>query len=116
MYDYIDKLTKTLRLTPYQSYVLKNNTDKYNVSRLVKRGGVVYAPHISHGFFGYFIKLFRGATADLIGQNKILVHNKRNIKFCNDGYHCVQVGRYTYYADAMGRNISRDEFLRETLH
>ncbi len=114
MYDYIDNITKTLRLTPYQSYVLKNNTHKYNVARIVKRGGVVYVPYLSRGFINYLIKLFCGTSADLIGQSQILVRNKRNIKFCNDGYHCVQVGQYTYYADAKGRNISRDEFLRET--
>lgn len=114
MYDYIDMLTRTLRLTSYQSYVLKNNMEKYNVGRLVKRGGVVYAPYNCRGFGSFFMKLFCGRRADLIGQNKVLVRNRRKIKFCNGGYYCVHIGRYTYYADAMGHNISREEFLHKT--
>ena len=113
-HDYIDKLTFLLRLTPYQAEILKNNADKYNIGRLEKRGGVVYVPHMPQGVVSYFFKILRGVPADLIGQNKMLVKNVRNVKFCNDGYHCVQVGRYKYYADAMGHNISREQFLRRT--
>ncbi len=116
MQDYIDKLTYSLRLTPYQSNILKHNVNKYNMGRLIKRGGVIYAPHASHGIYAYVVKLLRGVRADLIGQNKILVRNKRNIKFCNHGYHCVTLGRFKYYADAMGHNISKDEFFREIEH
>lgn len=111
MHDYIDNLTINLRLTPYQSHVLKANHKKYNMGRLVKRGGVIYAPYINHGIYGRVLKFLYGARADLIGQNKILVQNRRNIKFMSQGFYCVKIGPYTYYADAMGRAISREVFL-----
>ena len=112
MHDYINKLTINLRLTTYQSDVLKTNHKIYNIGRLVKRGGVVYVPYISHGIYGRILKFIYGARADLIGQNKILVRNCRNIRFYSGGYYCVKIGPYTYYADARGCPISRDEFLR----
>lgn len=112
MSDYINHLSYMLRLTPYQSNVLKNNKDKYNIGRLVKRGGVVYVPYVSRGIWAWCVKNLCGVRADLIGQNKILVKNRRNIKFCKNGFYCVKIGHFVYYADAMGRGISRDAFLR----
>ena len=112
MCDYIDKISFNLRLTPYQSDMLKNNIQKYNMGRIVKRGGVLYVPHMSRGVFGGLVKLVCGVRADLIGQNKILIKNKRKINFCKDGYHCIKIGRYKYYADAYGQAISREDFLR----
>lgn len=112
MRDYIDNLAHNLRLTQYQSDMLKSNIDKYNMGRIVKRGGVVYVPYMAHGIFGRIAKIFCGVRADLIGQSKVLIKNKRNIKFCKNGYHYVKIGPYTYYADAYGQAISRDAFLR----
>lgn len=112
MHDYINNLSFTLRLTPYQLEVLKNNVQKYNIGRIVKRGGVLYVPYASCGVVSWFIKFICGARADLIGQNKTLITNRRNIKFCKNGYHCVKIGAYTYYADASGQAISRENFLR----
>ena len=114
MHEYIDNLTQALRLTPYQSDVLKQNCNKYNMGRLVKRGGVLYAPYLLHGVYAWVVKIVCGAPADLIGQNEMLVRNNRNITFCHDGYHCVKMGTYKYYADANGHAISRECFMRCT--
>ena len=112
MYDYIDKISFNLRLTPYQSDILKNNIQKYNMGRIVKRGGVLYVPYVSRGIFAWIAKFVCGSRADLIGQNKILIQNRRKINFYKDGYHCVKIGHYKYYADASGQAISREDFLR----
>ena len=112
MHDYVNNLSLYLRLTPYQSEILMRNIDKYNVGRVVKRGGVLYVPYISRGILGRIKKMLLGARADLIGQNKMLVTNRRNIKFCKNGFYYVKIGPYTYYADAYGRGISRSEFFR----
>lgn len=114
MYNKIDCLAQNLNLSSYQTNKLKMDYDKYNISRLEKRGGVLYAPYVVHGFLERVYNLFLGRRADLIGQNRILLQAQRNIKFCANGYHCVKVGRYTYYADATGRVVSRNEFIHKT--
>ena len=90
------------------------SSNKYNMGRLVKRGGVLYAPYLLHGVYAWVVKIMCGAPADLIGQNEMLVRNNRNITFCHDGYHCVKMGTYKYYADANGHAISRECFMRCT--
>lgn len=110
MHDCINTLSQYLRLTPYQSETLIRNTDKYNMGRVVKRGGVLYVPYVSHGVLERIKNMVFGVRADLIGQNKMLVTNRRNVKFCKNGYYYVKIGPYTYYADAYGRAVSRDEF------
>ncbi len=112
MHNYIDNLSYSLRLTQYQSEMLNKNSNEYNMGRVIKRGGVIYVPYMSRGFIDWVIKLFYGVRADLIGQNKILVKNKRNIKFYKNGFYRIKLGRFVYYADAMGRGISRNAFLR----
>ena len=111
MHECFNTLSKNLNLTSYQTNKLKLHYDKYNIARLQKRGGLLYAPYVVHGFFGKISNILLGARADLIGQNKTLLRAQRNIKFGANGYHCVKVGRYTYYADSMGDVISREEFL-----
>lgn len=112
MQDYANKLIDMLKLSQYQSSKLKTNYDRYNISRLQKRGGVLYAPYATRGVWQYLVRVLCGARADLIGQNKTLLQAQRNIKFCANGYHSVRVGKYTYYADASGRTVSRDEFIK----
>lgn len=112
MTDSNNNLFFLLRLTPYQSYVLASNSDKYNIGRIVKRGGVVFVPYQSRGIFGFFKKILFGVNVDVIGQNKMLVTNQRNVKVFSNGYHYVKFGPYTYYADAYGRGINRSDFLR----
>ena len=114
MNNKIDCLAQNLNLSSYQANKLKTDYDRYNISRLEKRGGVLYAPYVVHGFWERVSSVFFGRRADLIGQNRILLRAQRNIKFCANGYHCVKVGRYTYYADAMGRVVSRNEFIHKT--
>ena len=111
MQDYTNKLIDMLNLSQYQSNKLKTNYDRYNISRLQKRGGVLYAPYATRGVWQCLIQILFGARADLIGQHKTLLQAQRNIKFYANGYHSVRVGKYTYYADASGRAVSRDEFV-----
>ena len=113
MHEYINTLSHNLNLSSYQENKIKTHCDRYNMSRLEKRGGLLYAPYVVHGFFGYMSRMFFGVQADLIGQNKTLLQAQRNIKFYANGFHCVKVGRYTYYADANGRIMSRYEFKQE---
>ena len=116
MYKRIDVLIEYLQLSQYQSSKLKTDYDKYNISRLEKRGGVLYAPYVIHGFWNKLFSIFFGRRADLIGKTKIVLRAQRNIKFCANGYHCVRIGLYTYYADADGNAVSRNEFIRNTKH
>jgi hypothetical protein len=110
MHAYINSLAQNLNLSAYQTNKIKADYDKYNVSRLQKRGGVLYAPYVVHGFWGQVSRILFGRQADLIGPNKTLLRAQRNIKFFANGLHCVKIGRYTYYADANGNNISFNEF------
>lgn len=114
MHNNIENLRHHLNLTQYQSNRLKMYYEMYNFSRLQKRGGVLYVPYASRGLWERVGRILFGVRADLIGQNKVLLRAQRNIKFFANGYHCVRVGKYTYYADAAGQVVSRDEFLRET--
>lgn len=116
MRDYIDKLSHNLNLTSYQANKLKLHYDMYNISRLEKRGGLLYAPYAVHGFWERVSRVLFGVRADLIGQNKILLQAQRNIKFYANGLHCVKIGRYTYYADASGKILSRYEFKQEIIN
>lgn len=113
MYDYIHNLSKNLNLTQYQENKILSDYEKYNVSRLEKRGGVLYAPYVVHGFLGCVSRMLFGERADLIGKNKTLLRAQRNIRFYANGFHCVKIGRYTYYADASGRVISQHDFERK---
>ena len=111
MQNKIDSLSENLNLSSYQSNKLKTHYERYNMSRLEKRGGVLYAPYATHGMRQFIEKLLLGARADLIGKNSVLLRARRGIRFYSNGYHCVRVGRYTYYADATGRIVSRQEFM-----
>ncbi len=112
MPEYMNNLSQVLGLSPYQSSKLKTNYDRYNIARLQKRGGVLYVPYATHGVWQYLMRVLFGVRADLIGVDKTLLQAQRNIKFCANGYHCVRVGRYTYYADASGSIVSQQEFFK----
>lgn len=114
MQESVDSLSYTLGLSPYQRSVLSLNHDKYNLARLVKRGGVLYAPRAADGFWGWIGQYLFGARADLIGENQTFVSGRRGIKFCANGYHCMRDENGMRYCDATGRNMSRDAFARAT--
>ena len=114
MHEYMNNLSQILSLSPYQTNKIKTNYGKYNIARLQKRGGVLYAPYLTHGVWQYFMRVLFGVQADLIGQDKTLLQAQRNIKFCANGYHSVRVGKYTYYADAAGNIVSQQEFFNNT--
>lgn len=111
MNEQVKLLARYLNLNDYQARKLLSNYDRYDIAGIQKRGGVLYAPYATHGIKSCLYALLFGARADLIGQNKVLLQAQRNIKFCENGFHCVRVGRYTYYADATGHVISKEEFL-----
>lgn len=108
----INKICYTMNLTPYQAQTITSCAGKYDVNGLVKRGGVLYAPHAANGFIRGISRLLFGKTADLIGPDKTMLRAVRGLKFCAGGFHCITVGRNKYYADASGRAISRDAFQR----
>lgn len=114
MNERINMLVDCLNLNDYQVHKLKTNYDKYNMSGVQKRGGVLYVPYVSRGFLDMVRAFLFGVPADLIGQNKVLLRAQRNIKFCENGFHCVRVGKYTYYANAAGQVISKEDFLAAT--
>ena len=111
MHKNINQLCELLGLNQYQSGKLKMHYDRYDFSRLQQRGGVLYAPYATRGVRQFIENLLFGVRADLIGKNTMLLRARRGIQFCANGYHCVRAGQYTYYADAMGRVISRREFM-----
>lgn len=110
MYRNLDVLAHNLNLTNYQFSKLKTHYDRYDIGGLQKRGGILYAPYFSRGLWQRFKCFLFGVPADLIGTDKTLLQAQRKIRFYANGYHCVRVGRYVYYADACGNVISRDEF------
>lgn len=114
MREQVDSLSYTLGLSPYQRSVLTLNHDKYDLSRLVKRGGVLYAPRAVGGFWGTVRAILFGVPADLIGENQTLVRGQRGITFCANGYHCVRDGKCVRYRDACGHGVTRDAFVRAT--
>ena len=87
MHENINKIAQLLNLTMYQSNRLKRNCERYNMSGLQKRGGVLYAPYVVHGFWVRLGTVVFGGRADLIGPDKVLLRAQRGIKFCANGYH-----------------------------
>lgn len=107
----IDKLVTILNLTEYQARVLRARRHQYDMTGLVKRGGVLYAPRCAGdgpGIVHYVRRILFGRRADLIGRDKILLQAVRRIKFMADGLHCVRVGQYRYWADKNGQSVSGD--------
>ncbi len=111
MHNNINILCDLMRLNQYQSGKLKLNYERYDFARLEQRGGVLYAPYAARGLKEKIESFLFGKRVDLIGKNSVLLRARRGVQFCANGYHCVRAGRYTYYADASGRVISRREFM-----
>ncbi len=114
----IDKLAQVLKLSAYQKNVLKSHPEVYKFSGLVKRGCVLYAPRVakSHVVLEFFLRMVYGRSADLIGEDKMLVRRTRGIDFRAHGFYSAPIGQYRYYADEHGNIIPRAQFMRETLH
>lgn len=113
----IDKLVATLNLTEYQAHVLRTRHHQYDMTGLVKRGGVLYVPRSASdgpGIVHYIRRILFGRRADLIGRDKILLQAVRRIKFMADGLHCVRIGQYQYWADKNGQSVS-SEYVRRVL-
>lgn len=112
----VELLSRHLNLSEFQSRVLRENCDRYDMSRLEKRGGVLYAPHRAKkgNLFERARRILRGAAADLIGADKMLVRGRCGVRFCAHGMHVVQIGKFKCYCDHTGCIISREDFYRAT--
>lgn len=113
-YTDLDLLSEFLGLSNYQTTFLKNNYNKYDISRLEKRGGVLCVPYVykRNRFIDGIYKFLFGTKVDLIGKKKLLLRAQKKVKFFAQGYHSVKVGDFIYYADKNGKDISREEFMR----
>ncbi len=104
----IDMLAQNLNLSPYQRGVLRENYNEYDISRLVVRGGALYAPRRGkRAIFARARDIVLGRRADLIGVDKTLVRNRRGIKLYSGGKYSIDIGQYRLYADSSGRPTSR---------
>ena len=109
------KLSEQLRLTPYQSYILEQNGEKYDLDALVKKGVVLYAPYrckMTRGFADRIQKIFFGHRADLIGSDRILVRDQRGIRLYATGFFSARRDGKKYYADSAGTHIEKSIFYR----
>jgi hypothetical protein len=102
----IDKLTDKFRLSPFQALLLQEHGERYNLEKLVKKGDVLYAPLVRSG--SAVKRLFLGQSADLIGNNKILVRGRRGIKLHATGFYSFG-GKYF---DPTGQQIARNLFYK----
>lgn len=113
----ISMLAHHLRLSPYQVYILETNGKKYDFSRLVKRGNVLFAPYLCNdrnSVIDFCARMLFGPRADLIGPDRILITDRRGIKIYSTGFHSAHRMGMRYYADPMGNRIERNMFSRLT--
>lgn len=104
-------LCDQLRLSPYQSYILQNNSKRYDLSRLQKRGGVLYAPY-ARDDENLLVRLLFGPRADLIGADKLLIHNRRGVKIYPTGFFSAYERGIKYFADTNGNRVGKGLFYR----
>lgn len=100
----IEKLCKLLGLSNFQKQQIQDNYEKYNISGLIKRGKVLYAPYKTDDLI---LRFFMGELADLIGEEKMLIQNSRGIEFFAFGYHSLKIGDKKYYADPTGQIVTK---------
>jgi len=113
--DILTDLSQKLNLTSYQICVIEKNYYKYNLNRLVQQGGLLYAPYRCDyvgNLQDVISKLFCGQRADLIGQDRMLVINKRGIKVYNDGCFSACINGEKYQGDAFGNPIEKSNCIR----
>ncbi len=109
----IEKLSYYLNLTEFQSDMLRRGADKYDISRLVVRGGVLYAPHRVCALFERARCCVMGRMADLIGKDRVLMQNRRGVRLYRDGYYQGRIGAYKYRGDKNGDMVAPDVFRRK---
>ena len=115
--QHVHRLSQHLRLTPYQTYILELNCKKYDFSRLVKRGTVLYCPYL-HGdrkrMREHISRMFFGPRADLIGPDRLIIRDQRGIRVYATGFYSARRNGVKYYADPLGNRIYRNMFWRTT--
>jgi hypothetical protein len=107
----VSVLCDQLRLSPYQSYILQNNSKKYDLGRLIKRGGVLYAPYARIDT-NIFARILFGPRADLIGADRLLIHDRRGVKIYPTGFFSAYENGIRYFADANGNRVGKGFFYR----
>lgn len=98
---HILRLCDQLSLSPYQSYILLHRGHRYDLHRLVKKGGVLYAPYRHsdrNNVLNICARILLGRRADLIGTDKILIHDKRGIKIRPNGSYSTPPNRFKYHS------------------
>lgn len=106
--EQLNRLSGYLGLSAYQSYILGRNATRYDLSRLVKRGGILYAPYLpnqNNGLREDVERAIFGPRADLIGPDRMLIHNRRGIKIYSSGIYRGKENGKIYYADGFGNRV-----------
>lgn len=106
-------LCTQMRLSAFQCYVIQENWYKYNLQRLIKQGGVLYAPYKCpkpRRLSDCFATLFHGPRADLIGEDKMLINDQRGIKVYTDGCFSGYKNGVKYYANTFGEQTNKNPF------
>lgn len=108
------RLCHHLRLTPFQTYILEQNSYKYNLGRLVKRGNLVYVPYMPSGnrWMAGIARVLMGPRADLIGPDRVLACGQRGVELHANGRYVVRQGRIHHYVDTDGRLMTRQAFYK----
>ncbi len=101
-----EKLVYTLDLSPFQAREIYLNRDSYDMSRIEKRGPVLFVPHRA----SLISRIVHGRRGDVIGRDRMFLAGAQRVKMCAGGYHTGCVGASTYYGTPDGRAIMRDAF------
>lgn len=106
----IENLIYTLNLSPFQARQIYLHRDRYDMGRLEVRGDVLFAPAKR----GFISRMFRGASGDIIGRNRMFLRGARRVQMRAGGFHTGQLGVSTYFGDPDGRAIMRRVFDEST--
>lgn len=112
MYENIDRLSRTLNLSPFQRQMLTQNADEYDMRGIAVRGGVLYVRRRPHGIIDMIKNVFIGAPADVLGRARIFHTMCRGITLRTGGYCRMRVGRRVFYFNCDGQCVSRQAFNR----
>ena len=111
----VSALCNALHLSHYQSHILERNSNIYDLARLIKLGGNLYAPYnFSQNDFlaEVWLRMFFGPRADLIGPDEMLLHDIRGIKLYPSGCFSAYIQGEKCYADRDGKRMPQRAFVR----
>lgn len=113
--SHVQRLSALLRLTPYQTYILEKNCKKYDFSRLVKRGMVLYCPYLCDDkkrIVEYVARLLFGPRVDLVGPDRLIIQDQRGVRVYSSGFYSARRNGLKYYADPVNNRVARNMFWR----